>query len=162
MPITFDSTQSSSPSTAFDSPVESGPTTTIGASSSFQHSTTQPKRRPGSAALGVTHPKNESGKDGSPSSTSTASPLKDLRAAQHGQTDRQPFRNPLTQCVASLKLWIYRYEVTTGLYMLEPWEKSIFNSIVLIFIALSCYTAYVYLPSYLHNLATKVTEYTSI
>ncbi|KAJ1969357.1 hypothetical protein IWQ62_000680 [Dispira parvispora] len=160
MPITFDSNESSSPNTAFDKSTEPGTTAATGTSSSIQHSATQPKRRPGSAGAGVTHPKHESGTDGS--SSSTASPLKDLRAAHHGQADSQTSRNPLALCVACLKLWVYRYEVTTGLYMLEPWEKSIFNSIVLIFIAFSCYTAYVYLPSYLHNLAAKVTEYTSI
>ncbi|KAF8985183.1 hypothetical protein BGZ46_005729 [Entomortierella lignicola] len=39
----------------------------------------------------------------------------------------------------------YSYEVTTGLYMLEPWEKAVFNSIVLVGILLTTYASYNYL-----------------
>ncbi|KAF9171030.1 hypothetical protein BGX21_002880 [Mortierella sp. AD011] len=39
----------------------------------------------------------------------------------------------------------YSYEVTTGLYMLEPWEKAVFNSVVLVGILLTTYASYNYL-----------------
>ena len=38
--------------------------------------------------------------------------------------------------VEKVKLWIYRYELTFGLYMLEPIEKIIFNSFLIIFLVL--------------------------
>ena len=33
----------------------------------------------------------------------------------------------------------YTYELWTGLYMLDPWEKRLFNSLVGIACACSCY-----------------------
>ncbi|GFW35222.1 uncharacterized protein TNCV_1695371 [Trichonephila clavipes] len=40
------------------------------------------------------------------------------------------------------------YELRTAISMLEPWEKRLFNSILLLFIGMSCYTTYLFLPSY--------------
>ncbi|KAI9304310.1 hypothetical protein BJ944DRAFT_202894 [Cunninghamella echinulata] len=41
---------------------------------------------------------------------------------------------------------IYQYELQTALYMLEPWEKALFNTIVLSIVALSVFTMYQYTP----------------
>ncbi|GBN75604.1 hypothetical protein AVEN_62663-1 [Araneus ventricosus] len=40
------------------------------------------------------------------------------------------------------------YELRTAISMLEPWEKRLFNSVLLLFIAMSCYTTYLFLPQY--------------
>ncbi|CAM1319099.1 Uncharacterised protein g7100 [Pycnogonum litorale] len=42
----------------------------------------------------------------------------------------------------------FLYELNTGVYMLEPWEKLFFNSIVVGIMAMSVYTSYVYMPRY--------------
>ncbi|KAG0091029.1 small subunit of serine palmitoyltransferase-like protein [Gamsiella multidivaricata] len=39
----------------------------------------------------------------------------------------------------------YSYEVTTGLYMLEPWEKAVFNSVVMVGFLLTTYATYNYI-----------------
>ncbi|KAI8975783.1 hypothetical protein BDF20DRAFT_880682 [Mycotypha africana] len=41
---------------------------------------------------------------------------------------------------------LYQYELQTALYMLEPWEKAIFNTIVLSIVSLSIVTMYQYTP----------------
>jgi hypothetical protein len=37
--------------------------------------------------------------------------------------------------VRKLKLLNFQWELLTGLYMLEPWEKLLFNSIVIVILA---------------------------
>ncbi|KAI9274091.1 small subunit of serine palmitoyltransferase-like protein [Helicostylum pulchrum] len=41
---------------------------------------------------------------------------------------------------------LYQYELQTALYMLEPWEKALFNTIVLSIVSLSVITMYQYTP----------------
>ncbi len=38
--------------------------------------------------------------------------------------------------LAEIQKRIYQYELTTGLYMLEPLEKTIFNTILIVFLGL--------------------------
>ncbi|XP_040049628.1 serine palmitoyltransferase small subunit B [Gasterosteus aculeatus] len=43
--------------------------------------------------------------------------------------------------------WLYyQYLLITGIYVLEPWEKSIFNSVLFSVIAMVIYTSYVFVP----------------
>lgn len=43
--------------------------------------------------------------------------------------------------------WLYyQYLLITGIYVLESWEKSIFNSILFSAIAMVIYTSYVFVP----------------
>ncbi|XP_056297704.1 serine palmitoyltransferase small subunit B [Pseudoliparis swirei] len=43
--------------------------------------------------------------------------------------------------------WLYyQYLLITGIYVLEPWEKSIFSSILFSAIAMAIYTSYVFVP----------------
>ncbi|XP_029922936.1 serine palmitoyltransferase small subunit B isoform X1 [Myripristis murdjan] len=43
--------------------------------------------------------------------------------------------------------WLYyQYLLITGIYVLEPWEKSIFNFILFSAIAMVIYTSYVFVP----------------
>ncbi|KAI7885794.1 hypothetical protein K492DRAFT_141379 [Lichtheimia hyalospora FSU 10163] len=50
---------------------------------------------------------------------------------------------------------IYKYELQTALYMLEPWEKCLFNFIFLGIITLSALTIFQYTPM----LVNKLTAY---
>ncbi|KAJ3087681.1 hypothetical protein HK102_010510 [Quaeritorhiza haematococci] len=60
---------------------------------------------------------------------------------------------------AAVELKYYQYELTLGLYMLEPWEKIIFNTIVLIFLTFFTYAAYSRLPDYTSYLVKKSQYY---
>ncbi|KAJ2508355.1 hypothetical protein H4S06_006828 [Coemansia sp. BCRC 34490] len=59
----------------------------------------------------------------------------------------------------SLKKLNYRYEVTTGLYMLESWEKYIINGIICASFALLTYTAVNHLPKQSINFANQLSDY---
>ncbi|KAH7646078.1 serine palmitoyltransferase small subunit A-like [Dermatophagoides farinae] len=54
----------------------------------------------------------------------------------------------LTRSIDRLKHWYFVYELRTSLYMLEPWEKKLFNTILLTITASSCYLTYLFLPTY--------------
>ncbi|GAB5591606.1 hypothetical protein Unana1_06506 [Umbelopsis nana] len=51
---------------------------------------------------------------------------------------------------------IYQYELQTALYMLEPWEKALFNGIVLIILSLGIMTVVQYTPSVI----SKISDFT--
>ncbi|XP_056612178.1 serine palmitoyltransferase small subunit B [Triplophysa dalaica] len=43
--------------------------------------------------------------------------------------------------------WLYyQYLLITGIYVLEPWEKSIFNIVLFTMVAMVVYTSYVFVP----------------
>ncbi|KAF1802664.1 small subunit of serine palmitoyltransferase-like protein [Mucor lusitanicus] len=42
---------------------------------------------------------------------------------------------------------VYQYELQTALYMLEPWEKILFNSLALCLLCLSIATVYHFTPT---------------
>ncbi|KAL4647648.1 serine palmitoyltransferase small subunit B isoform X1 [Arapaima gigas] len=43
--------------------------------------------------------------------------------------------------------WLYyQYLLITGIYVLEPWEQSIFNTVLLTMVAMIIYTSYVFVP----------------
>ncbi|XP_065136085.1 serine palmitoyltransferase small subunit B, partial [Paramisgurnus dabryanus] len=43
--------------------------------------------------------------------------------------------------------WLYyQYLLMTGIYVLEPWEKSIFNTVLFTMVAMVIYTSYVFVP----------------
>ncbi|MEQ2196944.1 hypothetical protein XENOCAPTIV_018711 [Xenoophorus captivus] len=47
--------------------------------------------------------------------------------------------------------WLYyQYLLITGIYVLESWEKSIFNSVLFSAIAMVVYTSYVFVPIHVH------------
>ncbi|XP_061829228.1 serine palmitoyltransferase small subunit B-like [Nerophis lumbriciformis] len=43
----------------------------------------------------------------------------------------------------------YQYLLITAIYVLEPWEQSIFNSVLLSAVAMVIYTSYVFVPIHL-------------
>ncbi|CAG6002175.1 unnamed protein product [Menidia menidia] len=60
----------------------------------------------------------------------------------HSLSCRMNFKN-LREYLA----WLYyQYLLITGIYVLEPWEKSVFNSILFSAIAMVIYTSYVFVP----------------
>ncbi|XP_074662889.1 serine palmitoyltransferase small subunit A-like [Tubulanus polymorphus] len=47
-----------------------------------------------------------------------------------------------------IKYWYFQYLLNTALYMAEPWERHIFNSILVAIIAMAVYTTYIFLPGH--------------
>ncbi|OQV22195.1 hypothetical protein BV898_04044 [Hypsibius exemplaris] len=47
-----------------------------------------------------------------------------------------------------VNFWYLRYLVISGTFMLEPWERRLFDSFVLGFGGMAAYAAYLYLPAY--------------
>ncbi|KAI9255832.1 hypothetical protein EDC94DRAFT_616854 [Helicostylum pulchrum] len=46
---------------------------------------------------------------------------------------------------------VYQYELQTALYMLEPWEKIVFNSLALCLLIFSIATVYHFTPYVINN-----------
>nr|ACO08276.1 C14orf147 homolog [Oncorhynchus mykiss] len=46
--------------------------------------------------------------------------------------------------------WLYyQYILVTALYTLEPWERAIFNSILISVAGMAVYTGYVFMPQHI-------------
>ncbi|XP_067895418.1 serine palmitoyltransferase small subunit A isoform X2 [Heterodontus francisci] len=46
--------------------------------------------------------------------------------------------------------WLYyQYLLVTALYMLEPWERTIFNSLLISVVGMAVYTGYVFMPQHI-------------
>uniref|UniRef100_H2Z1J7 Uncharacterized protein n=1 Tax=Ciona savignyi TaxID=51511 RepID=H2Z1J7_CIOSA len=55
--------------------------------------------------------------------------------------------------------WLYFiYCLTTGIYMLDAWERYVFNSCLILVLSMSFYTAYAFLPQHIfaHALTLRV------
>ena len=52
--------------------------------------------------------------------------------------------------------WYREYEFVTAVYLLEPWEKRIVNSVMAGIAVFTLYSAYTYLPHYASSLANLV------
>ena len=62
--------------------------------------------------------------------------------------------SPIKRLVDRARLEYYRYEVTYGIYVLTPGEKSVANTFVVVFLSLLVWALFLYLPSLLsRNLA---------
>ncbi len=55
-----------------------------------------------------------------------------------------------------LTSWYREYEFVTAVYLLEPWEKRIVNSVMTGLAVFALYSAYTSLPHYAANLASYV------
>lgn len=43
--------------------------------------------------------------------------------------------------------WLYyQYLLITGIYVLEPWEQFVFNTVLFTMVAMVIYTSYVFVP----------------
>ncbi|KAI9322554.1 hypothetical protein BX666DRAFT_1896169 [Dichotomocladium elegans] len=51
---------------------------------------------------------------------------------------------------------LFQYELLTAVYVMEPWEKTVFNIIVIIILALSLTTLYQYSLLIMSKLASWV------
>ncbi|XP_046996823.1 serine palmitoyltransferase small subunit A [Schistocerca americana] len=51
-----------------------------------------------------------------------------------------------------LSYWYLQYELVTCMYVFEPWEKKLLNGMIVLIVALICYSSYVYLPHYTMSL----------
>ncbi|KAI1237769.1 hypothetical protein IHE44_0013855 [Lamprotornis superbus] len=46
--------------------------------------------------------------------------------------------------------WLYyQYLLVTALYMLEPWERTVFNSMLVSIVGMALYTGYVFMPQHI-------------
>ncbi|KAI9592510.1 hypothetical protein BDF19DRAFT_451395 [Syncephalis fuscata] len=56
-------------------------------------------------------------------------------------------------------LQYYRWELTTAIYMLEPWEKIIVNSLFIALLTLAIYACITYLPNSIVYTFERVAAY---
>ncbi|KAJ8655520.1 hypothetical protein O0I10_008806 [Lichtheimia ornata] len=49
---------------------------------------------------------------------------------------------------------VIQYEMMTAVYVMEPWEKTLFNAVLLIIVSLSLATFYQYTPIMLGKIAS--------
>ncbi|KAK2184350.1 hypothetical protein NP493_269g00015 [Ridgeia piscesae] len=54
----------------------------------------------------------------------------------------------IRRCWAFLEFWYYQYLLHTALYMLESWERTLFNSLLVAVFAMASYSLYLYLPGH--------------
>lgn len=55
----------------------------------------------------------------------------------------------LGDCWKQLSWFYYQYLLVTALYMLEPWERTVFNSLLISVAAMAIYTGYVFMPQHI-------------
>lgn len=56
---------------------------------------------------------------------------------------------PLSRAWGRLSWIYYQYLLVTALYMLEPWERTIFNSMLVSVVGMALYTGYVFMPQHI-------------
>ncbi|KAJ3018180.1 hypothetical protein HKX48_003042 [Thoreauomyces humboldtii] len=52
-----------------------------------------------------------------------------------------------------------QYEYTFGVFMMEPWEKRVFDAAIVLFVGLFGYAIWHYAPGAAHNLVARSTFY---
>ncbi|WEW61227.1 hypothetical protein PRK78_006717 [Emydomyces testavorans] len=67
-----------------------------------------------------------------------------------------PRPNLLKRIMDRLRLEYYRYEVTCGAYVMTPGEKFIFNSFIVIVLALLIWALFLYFPSLLYHKVSRL------
>jgi len=45
----------------------------------------------------------------------------------------------------------YQYEVNTALYMLEPWERKLFNTILVLILLMCTLSTYLFMPPFIER-----------
>ncbi|KAI8823626.1 uncharacterized protein EV422DRAFT_565563 [Fimicolochytrium jonesii] len=95
-----------------------------------------------------------------PSATASASSATTVTADGHVHKAYRPRQGP-APARSFLAIKLKQYEYTFGLYMMEPWEKACFNTVILLFAFFIVYAVYWYLPSTAYNLVAKATYYLS-
>uniref|UniRef100_A0A3Q3WXZ2 Serine palmitoyltransferase small subunit A n=1 Tax=Mola mola TaxID=94237 RepID=A0A3Q3WXZ2_MOLML len=48
-----------------------------------------------------------------------------------------------------LSWFYYQYLLVTALYMLEPWERTVFNSLLISVAGMAVYTGFVFMPQHI-------------
>ncbi|KAG0618057.1 hypothetical protein M758_4G035700 [Ceratodon purpureus] len=64
---------------------------------------------------------------------------------QHQAGQQSQSQSRLRAVMQRLERWVFFYNVTTGLYMLDWWERCIFNVVFLVFLLEACYNSGHYL-----------------
>ncbi|XP_006763721.1 PREDICTED: serine palmitoyltransferase small subunit A [Myotis davidii] len=79
----------------------------------------------------------------------------DTNPGPAGQTDVRLQRRSHTAGMALARAWkqmswfYYQYLLVTALYMLEPWERTVFNSMLVSVVGMALYTGYVFMPQHI-------------
>ncbi|XP_029454797.1 serine palmitoyltransferase small subunit A [Rhinatrema bivittatum] len=56
---------------------------------------------------------------------------------------------PLSRAWKQMSWLYYQYLLVTALYMLEPWERTVFNSILVSIVGMALYTGYIFMPQHI-------------
>ncbi|XDV42835.1 hypothetical protein PO909_011431 [Leuciscus waleckii] len=73
-----------------------------------------------------------------------------LRSVPEGSGGGTIGRNmALADAWKQLSWFYYQYLLVTALYMLEPWERTVFNSLLITVAAMAVYTGYVFMPQHI-------------
>ncbi|XP_036906146.1 serine palmitoyltransferase small subunit A [Sturnira hondurensis] len=81
--------------------------------------------------------------------------LQDADPRPAGQTDvglqrrRHAARMALARAWKQMSWFYYQYLLVTSLYMLEPWERTVFNSMLVSIVGMALYTGYVFMPQHI-------------
>lgn len=67
-------------------------------------------------------------------------------------------RSPWALLKYYVRLWYYRYEVTLAVYIMEPWEKFLFNTLVLLLVAL-VFMAAASVPRVIQSVYSRAAHY---
>jgi|UniRef100_A0A8C0VZ11 hypothetical protein len=55
----------------------------------------------------------------------------------------------LARAWRQMSWFYYQYLLVTALYMLEPWERMVFNSMLVLVVGMALYTGYVFMPQHI-------------
>ncbi|XP_001926508.1 serine palmitoyltransferase small subunit A [Sus scrofa] len=81
-----------------------------------------------------------------------------FRARTGGRPDRLTFScnaggglsgMALARAWKQMSWFYYQYLLVTALYMLEPWERTVFNSMLVSIVGMALYTGYVFMPQHI-------------
>lgn len=61
--------------------------------------------------------------------------------------------------VRYINLKYYQYELALALYMLEPWEKILFNTLMLVILGFAVYTTVTFGPGYISAFIFSLLDY---
>ncbi|XP_044621413.2 serine palmitoyltransferase small subunit A [Equus asinus] len=80
--------------------------------------------------------------------------LQEANRRPAGRADVRPQRGRRVAGMALARAWkqmswfYYQYLLVTALYMLEPWERTVFNSMLVSVVGMALYTGYVFMPQH--------------
>ncbi|KAB5562249.1 hypothetical protein PHYPO_G00015740 [Pangasianodon hypophthalmus] len=71
------------------------------------------------------------------------------KGAEASRRTRQANNMALGDAWKQISWFYYQYLLVTALYMLEPWERTVFNSLLISVAAMAVYTGFVFMPQHI-------------